>query len=353
MNIKRIGVLLTKELVQGSKSFFFIFAVIGPLLITAIFQLVFDTGFSTKPKLGIYDLGDSQITKSLQNETSIDLKTFLSEAEIKSAVETGAYDLGIVLPRGIDSKIKENTPVKITAYIFGESLLKNRVIIGSVFLHQVRKLTDRKTFVEIVPVSLGDEDNIPWKDRVLPLIVLMAIVMGGFLIPATSLVEEKQKRTLGAVLTTPVTQAEVFLSKGLMGVIVSMIMGIAILLLNHSFSERLGLIILIMFFGAVMAACISLMSGAFMKDIASLYAVIKSMGIILYGPAIVYMFPQIPAWVGKLFPTYYMINPLMEITQKSAGWAVVANEVYILIAINIVFIAIVGIIASKTSQQEG
>ena len=62
---------------------------------------------------------------------------------------------------------------------------------------------------------------------------------------------------------------------------------------------------------------------------------------------------QIPAWVGKLFPTYYMINPLMEITRKRVEWAVISTDVYILMSINIVFIAIVGMIANKSKQQEG
>ena len=42
----------------------------------------------------------------------------------------------------------------------------------------------------------------------------------------------------------------------------------------------------------------------------------------------------------------------MEITQKGAGWAVISTDVYILIAINILFIGIVGMIANKTLQQE-
>jgi len=129
-------------------------------------------------------------------------------------------------------------------------------------------------------------------------------------------------------------------------------MGIAVLILNHAFNAQLGLMILILFLGAIMACCFGLIIGAFIKDTASLFSAIKGLGIILYGPGLVYIFPQIPQWIGKFFPTYYVINPIMEITQKGGSWSTVSLDVFILIGIIAVFCTIVGVIANKTRQQE-
>jgi len=352
MRIRRIGVLLSKELIYGSKNFFFIFAIVGPIIFTLLVHLIFGSLFSHKPKLGIIDQGHSQVVESLKHMESINLKEYSSEKELKDAVETGARDVGIVLSEDFDFRIKKGESIKITAYVWGESLLKDRAIVGSAVLYQIRDVSGKKVPVDITPVSLGDEENIPWEDRFLPLIVLMAIFMGGFLIPSTSLVDEKQKRTIGAVMTTPATQGDIFMSKGLMGIIVSIFMGIIILILNEAFSVQLGLVIFILFLGAILASCFGLILGAFIKDIASLYSAIKGLGIILYGPAIVSIFPQIPEWVGKIFPTYYVINPLMEITQNGGSWSTVHLDIFILIGIIAVFFAIVGVIAGKTRQQE-
>ncbi|GAH84419.1 unnamed protein product, partial [marine sediment metagenome] len=57
-------------------------------------------------------------------------------------------------------------------------------------------------------------------------------------------------------------------------------------------------------------------------------------------------------WVGKLFPTYYVMNPIMEITREGGSWSTVNLDVFILIGIIAVFVAIVGVIANKTRQQE-
>ena len=312
--------------------------------------LLFGSLFSGKPKLGIFDQGNSQIVESLKNMESINLKEYSSEIELKDAVETGARDVGIILQKDFDSKIQKGEFTKLTVYTWGESHLKDRAIVGAALIHQMRDVSGKKAPVEITPVSLGDKKNIPWKDRFLPVIVLMAIFISGFAIPASSLVDEKQKRTIGAITTTPATQIDIFMSKGLMGIIVSMVMGILILILNHAFNAQLVLIILILFLGAIMASCFGLIVGAFMNDMAPLYSVIKGLGIIIYGPGIIAFFPQIPGWIGKLFPTHYVMNPIMEITRKGGSWSTVNLDVFILIGIIALFVAIVGVIANKTEQ---
>lgn len=352
MSLRRIGVLLGKELITGPKTFFFVWAVAGPISLTLFIHLIFGSLFSGKPKLGIKDHGNSQIVESLQNMESINIKEYTSENQLKNAVETGARDVGVVLLQNFDSMIKNGELTKLTAYVWGESLLKNRAIVTSALLYQIRELSGKEVPVDITPVSLGKEENIPWEERFLPFIVLMAIFMGGFIMPASSLVDEKEKRTLGAVLITPATKIDVLISKGFMGMIVSMITGITILVLNRVFNVQLGLIIFILFLGAAMASCIGLMVGAFMKDVASLFSTMKGFGFILYGPGLIYIFPKIPEWVGKFFPTYYVIEPILEITQKGGSWPNVHLEVFILIGLVAILFPIVGLIANKTKLQE-
>ena len=352
MSFRITGVLLSKELIYGAKSFFFIWAVAAPLSATLCIHLIFSSLFSGKPKLGIMDHGSSQVVESLKNMESIKLKEYPSEIELKTAVETGARDAGVVIRENFDSMIQNGELTKLTIYIWGESLLKNRAILGSVLLYQMRDLSGRKAIVDIIPVSLGNEKNIPWKERFLPFIILIAIFMGGFIMPASSLVNEKEKGTFGAVIITPATQSDIFVSKGLMGMIVSIFMGLLILILNRAFIGQIGLIISILFLGAAMASCIGLMVGAFMKDIASLFATMKGFILILYGPGIIYIFPKIPKWVGKCFPSYYVINPILEITQEGGSWSTVRLDVFILVGVVAIMFTLVEIIANKTTQHQ-
>ena len=151
---------------------------------------------------------------------------------------------------------------------------------------------------------------------------------------------------------TPVTMGEIFTAKALLGVILSMVNGVMILLLNRSFGTQPGLLIFLLCLGAIFGAQIGVLLGAFLKDINTLFATIKSMGIFLYAPAIVYMFPAIPQWIGKIFPTYYMIQPVLEVTQNNTPWSEFAWQVYILIGLILVFTVILGLVARRV-QEEG
>lgn len=342
MSIRRITALLYKELKYGSKSYFYIFAIVAPLSATLLLNLVFSSIFSEKSRLGIFNESNSQIVESLKNMGSMEIKEYSSEIELKDAVEAGSQDVGVVFQGA----------KKITVYVWGESLLKNRIIAGSALINKIRDIFGNKAPLDIITVSLGRKNKVPWKDRFLPAIVLMAIFVSGFAVPSSSLVDEKQKRTITALMATPVTQIDIFIAKGLLGIITSIVMGTLILILNQAFKAHLGLIIFILFLGAIMAACFGLILGAFMKEISSVYAAIEGLGVIIYAPGILALFPQAPKWIGKIFPTYYVINPIMEITREGGSWASVRADVFILIGIIAVFFMLVALIANKTKQQQ-
>ena len=90
--------------------------------------------------------------------------------------------------------------------------------------------------------------------------------------------------------------------------------------------------------------------GALIKDVTTLFAIWKFGGILLFGPAIVYMFPQIPEWVGRIFPTYYVIQPIVEISQRGGGWPDIATNVFILIGLDLILIGVVMFTTRKTMQ---
>ena len=172
------------------------------------------------------------------------------------------------------------------------------------------------------------------------------------MVPATSLVEEKQKRTLRALTITPSSLGEVYFSKGLLGAILSIVMGVLILALNRALGGQIALLLGALAMGAVMSAAFGVLLGAFMKDINTLFATIKGMGLFLYAPAIVYLFPAIPEWIAQIFPTYYLIQPVMEIAQQGAGFAEVAPELAILAGLIVVLIAAIGVVSTRVDQFE-
>ncbi len=350
MSLKRVCILLGKELWQGPKNFIFVYVLVMPIIISLVFSLIFGTLFDEKPKLGMVDEGSSQLVAMAEQLTSVVTNKYSNVSEIRQAVENGAVDVGMVIPAGFDTSVMQGEETELTTYIWGESLAKNRTILGVIIANLVRELAGQETPVEIEAITLGDEVSIPWSDRLLPLVVLMAVVLGGLTLPSASVIDEKEKRTLEALVVTPASIGDIFVAKGLMGVILSLFMGMVILVLNQAFGTEPALLILVLAFGAIMAAEIGLICGALIKDITTLFAIWKAGGILLFGPAIIYMFPQIPQWIGKLFPTYYFLQPIIAISQGGSGWSDIATNVFILVGLDLILVGVVVLTLKKTKQ---
>ena len=350
MSLKRVRILLGKEFLHGPRNYIFIFSVVAPIVISLFFSLIFGTLFSEKPKLGVVDEGNSQLVPLALELDSVVTKEYATVSEMKPAVENGAVDVGIVLPPGFDSSVIQGERIEITAYVWGESLAKNRTIIGVTVADLARELTGQEAPVEMEAITLGDGESIPWNDRLLPFVVLMAVFLGGLMLPATSVVNEKEKNTLEALVITPTSVGDVFLAKGILGLIISLFMGILILVLNQAFGAEPALLTMVLALGAVMAVELGMILGAFVRDFTTLFAIWKFGGLVLFAPVFVYLFPQIPGWVGRIFPTYYIIQPIVEISQQGGSWPDIAVNVFVLIGLDIVLVALVMLTLRRVRQ---
>ncbi len=352
MNIRRVYVLLGKELRYSSKNFIFVFAIVIPIVLSLVVTLLFGSLFSGKPKLGINDQGDSELAAMLTNSKALLSKEYSSDDELRAAVERGAVDFGLVIPQQFDTSLKSGDEAQLSGYMWGESLLRNRAAIATSLVVLVREMVGQEVPVEIISTSLGEGQDIPWEKRIFPFIVFMAIILGGTMVPATSLVDEKQKRTLKALVITPTTLGDVFTSKGLFGFLVTILVAVLILFLNRAFGNQPYLLVGVLALSALMAAAFGVLLGAFIKDINTLFAVIKGMGLLLYAPVFIYLFPGIPEWIGKLFPTYYMIGPIIDISQKDATWSQVAQDVYVLMGLILLLVVLLTFVSRHESAKE-
>jgi len=352
MSIRRVAILLWKDFKYGSRGFVFAMAIVAPLLISLVLSLVFGTFFSQTAKLGITDQGDSRLVDLVSASDSVQTRTYASTDDLKRAVEAGAVDMGLAVPQGFDEEVSRGTAIVLPAYVWGESLAKNRGILLATVNSAVRQLAGQEVPVHIETTTLGDTQSVPWNDRLLPFVLLYAVTIGGSMVPASLLVYEKQKHTLTALAITPTTLGDILTAKGLMGVILALVMSIVIMLMNQAFGVQPGLLMIVLGLGAVLAALFGLILGSLVKDVNTLFATFKGIGILLYAPVIVYMFPQIPQWIGKIFPTYYIIQPVVEISQQGGAWSDIVFEVSILAGLIVLMLVLTTVVTRRLKQQE-
>ncbi|MDD5287592.1 MAG: ABC transporter permease [Dehalococcoidales bacterium] len=350
MNLKRVWTLIKNEIFHGPKDLVLIMSVVTPILLALFVNLAFGNIFTDRGSLGIYDAGNSQLPAILNSAKTMSVKSYENEADLKTATANGSIDMGIVLQPAFDSTIMSGT-VNLKAYVWGESLAKNRALIPIAIADAVREIKGAVLPVNIEAVALGDVSNLPWNDRLLPLVVLLAIFFGGMMIPAASLINEKNRHTLEALSVSPATIGDIFLAKGIVGAILATFMGVLTLVISDGVNSSFPALVLVLGLGAIMAAEIGLLAGALIKDMNTLFAFWKFGGLLLFGPAIVFMFPQIPQWIGYIFPTFYVTKPVVDLSVNSLGFGSIILNLSILIAIIIVIALIISNVISRLSTR--
>jgi len=61
------------------------------------------------------------------------------------------------------------------------------------------------------------------------------------------------------------------------------------------------------------------------------------------------MFPQ---WIGRIFPIYYIVEPIVDLVQQGGGWPDIALNVFILIGLIMLLSVILSIVLRKKAEQQ-
>ncbi|MCL3859616.1 ABC transporter permease [Actinotalea sp. K2] len=320
MSLSRIWVILRKDLALGPRSPIFLYAVALPVVLTAIFQLAFGSLFDPEPRMAVVDDGASQITSSLRELEGVELTVLDSAEALRQGVEANDHDVGLVLPAGFDDAVRAGQEPPLEMYVSGGSLAADRMILSVTTIDLIRAVEGGAPPVDVELVQTGDA-GLPISVRLVPVLVMYALFVAGTFVPASSIVDEKIRGTLTAILVTPARVSEVLAAKASLGVLLAFLMSVVTLLLNGAVGSSWAHLLVVVLLGATFTALLGLLIGTVAKDGATLFTIVKSSGILIFGPVIFYLFPEWPQWIARLFPTYWVIDPIWRVAVLGEGLA--------------------------------
>jgi len=326
--MRNIGRVLRKDLRLGPRSPFILYAFVLPVLMTLLIRSVFGGLFDAKPRLAIVDLGASQVTADAMELDSIEVSLLPDADTLRSQVEAHDFDAGLVLPAGFDGAVRAGTRPEMALYIAGESLASDRVVLAVTTLDLVREVSGEPSPVQVEVISFGEE-SLELSVRLLPLIMIYAVAIAGAMVPALSLVEEKEQNTIDALLVSPASIREVMAAKVLLGVILAFSTGVMTLAINDAFSGEHLAIMITLLVAAFMMAEVGVILGAWAADTNTMFAAFKGGGIFLFYPVVFFIWPDLPSWIAQLGPTYYFLQPIFDLAVGGAGFADVAGDLAI------------------------
>ena len=318
MNLRRAALITAKDLRLGPRSPLFLWAILLPVLLTFLLTAVFGSLFAPPPRLAVVDEGTSAVTAALVRADGLRVTVLADAQELRRSVLEHEYDAGLVLPAGVDDALRAGERPALELFVSGSSLASTRVTLGVLTLGLLREVAGQAPPVDVEVTQVGNEDAVPIEDRLLPLIVAYAVVIAGMFLPALSIVEERQRRTLDALLVTPVRMSELLLGKALLGVLLALAMGIVTLAVNDAFAGQPMAMLVFLFVGAVMMAEVGLLLGCWARDSNTLFSAVKGGGILIFLPVVFILFPGLPQWIPQLVPTSYFLTPIYELAVTGA-----------------------------------
>jgi len=351
-SVSRTTTLLVKDLKLGPRSPLVLWALIIPVAVTLLVRGVFGGAFAAEPRLGIVDLGASELVAAAAATEGITVTLLDDPVDLRRQVEANDLDAGLILPSGFDDALRGGHQPDLDLFVGGESLASTRIIVAAATLDLVRDIEGRTSPVDVELVMVGDE-GLPFELRVLPLFVIMAVALAGVMIPAASLIEEKEATTLAALLVTPSRISEVLVAKGSLGGLLAIVAGTITLAVNGVLGHSPAVLLLAVVLGAVMMAQLGLIVGCWARDINTMFAVWKSGGLVLFYPVIFFMWPDLPTWPARLGPTFYFLDPVHRATVEGAGLADVWVELAVGVAICAVLVPAVVAMGRRLEGRVG
>lgn len=350
MRLHNSFLLFGKEVTKGPRGSMMIWMIAFPLIITFVVRLVLGDLIDPSPRLGIVDQGESDLVGILAQSAELDLSIVAETGTLREMVEAHDLDAGLILQPRFDTLVADGQKPALQLLLSGESLANDRAVLVVAVIDAVRGLSGSASAVNVRTVHTSGAASVPIAERLVPLLVLFAVAMCGIFLPASSIIAEKESRTLEALLVTPIRAGDVLLAKGTMGFLLAFITGALTLLLNGGFTSAVGGQLVVLAVAALMSVVLGLLAGAAVKNMNMFFTLWKSAGIIVFAPAVLYLFPALPGWIPRLFPTHYFLGPLNEMAISGAALGDVWVELMIAVAITAALAALAAPVARRMER---
>jgi ABC-2 type transport system permease protein len=347
MNVRIIARILRKDLAIGPRNPIMLFVIILPIIMTFVLQMVFGDLFIQNPKLALLDEGSSQISTLLEERVGIDVVYATSVSSLKQMLVDNDANAGLVLQPGFDLALQNGDQPLMEYYIGGESYAVDRLVLTLTALDLIREVQGNSPAIAVEVIDYGSGDSIPMSTRLVPLVVLFAFIMAGLFVPASSVVDEREKRTVIAVLSSPAKIGEFLSAKALLGMILSFLMAIVILILNKAFMQHQLVLVLVLFISSFFWALVGLLIGLLSANSQTLFAIVKGSGVFLVGPAVFYLFPEWPQWIARVVPTFWAIDPLWQVLANQAPLRDILGPLAVVVGMIFALIFLVRFLANR------
>jgi ABC-2 type transport system permease protein len=310
-----------------------------PLFISLVFLVLMPALFDNDTiRVVIYDEGSSQLPEQLAMLEDMEIERVGSATAVMERL-TGEVVAGIVLPAGFDTAVTNGSSPELTIYLNSDARSSSIAKFQRFFVEETAALRDPAPAAQISwkPHQPGGSEMVPFSLENF-LFTTMALLTTG-IVTCSSLPhllhEEKENGTLQALLSSPATQADVLMGKGVSAFTLTMLVILSVSLLNQGFVGSWSITLTAIMLTTLFMIGLGLLLGLLMhnnqaKAATSIAVLVAAMPSWFSTTSLESLAPA-TRFILRAIPTQHMVEALNH-SLNGRSWAVASSSVLILLA---------------------
>jgi hypothetical protein len=241
-------------------------------IITVLFTIVLlrylpaiESG-DVRPRIAVYDAGDSALIARLEESTQFDLVLTSSQEDMERYMgDKDIIVLGVVLPSNFDERIAIGGDILLDGYLVQWISASERAEVKVFFETQFHEITGQRITIDLDNHTVYTRpDSRGYAFLAAVNVVLVVILCGLFIVPLL-MIEERQSKTIEMLLISPANALQVALGKALSGAFYCLSAGLLVLILSEALITNWALAILAVIIGSAFSVALGLLMGSIFK----------------------------------------------------------------------------------------
>ncbi len=296
-------------------------------------------------RVAVYEAGDSGLVQALRGDDGLAVSRARSQAELERMLAEGIeFAFGLVIPAGFDQAGGEARLAAYTMHWSEPAEVQEQVALLE---EKVSAVTGRPVHIDVEgQVLYPDPEAGGQLDMIIIALVIAIIVISMVAVPLLIL-EEKEARTMDALLVSPATAGQVVAGKALAGLVYGLVAAAVVLAFSASVVVLWGVALLAILAGVVFAVALGLLMGSLFDNQQNLYVWTGLSMVLLLVPMFVASFggtglPKTIQAIAGWTPTVALSDLLHASFARTAALDVILPNLAVLLLGGLVLLLLTG-----------
>jgi ABC-2 type transport system permease protein len=264
-DLRIIWAITSKDLLDAVKSKTTLSILLSALFIVVIYQVLptFEKA-SDLPTVLVFDAGTSDLLPALKRSPNLDVYTgYTSQDQLERRLVAGDVpELALTIPPGFDEAMKSGNPPMLEGYVQHWVSDSAAVQLKAAAEEEIAQLIGQPVTINLEGNLLYPTPDSGGRSFLTSLAVLLSLTMIGVGLAPHLMVEEKQTRTLDALLVSPARSSHLVIAKALTGLSYCLIAAVIVLAINASLVLHWGLAIATVVLSSLFVVSVGLLLGS-------------------------------------------------------------------------------------------